>query len=342
MAGSTRSQRRTPDVLSVIEAAYRIDAPPDVWLKALADTIYGQIGVGHGLFGFCYDVSEQCRLSVRERVEIGMPEGLDEQMTGNLEALPDWYIRGTFVRCDAGTSSHIEDARIRELSTMQMDALAQMFGWRDIFIVSGMDPSRHGVYFGAWLDKQTKLGRVTHATWARVAVHLAAAYRLRRRLAPSEASRAETADAVLSPAGRIEHAQNEAQPSEARHILQDAVVTVERARGRVRRESPERAVAAWPGLVSGRWTLVDHFESDGKRYVLARKNDVALTGFAALSLRERQALGYAALGHTNKLIAYEMGISASTVSVLLHRAAKKLGAETRGALIERYQAGLGS
>ena len=69
--------------------------------------------------------------------------------------------------------------------------------------------------------------------------------------------------------------------------------------------------------------LVDHFESDGKRYVLARRNDAAVRGLAALTDRERQALGYAALGHTNKLIAYEMGIvnmrlgEASAVPVLI-------------------------
>jgi DNA-binding CsgD family transcriptional regulator len=107
----------------------------------------------------------------------------------------------------------------------------------------------------------------------------------------------------------------------------------------MRVKEPEQAVDLWKGLVSGRWTLLDHFETDGTRYVVARRNEVRLTGLRALTERERQAVGYAALGHTNKLIAYEMGLSASTIGVLLHRAAKKLQTTTRGGLVAAYTAG---
>ena len=54
--------------------------------------------------------------------------------------------------------------------------------------------------------------------------------------------------------------------------------------------------------------------------------------------RERQLLEYAALGLTNKEIAYDVGVSASTVRVLLARAAKKLGVLSRDQLIAAYEA----
>jgi DNA-binding CsgD family transcriptional regulator len=44
------------------------------------------------------------------------------------------------------------------------------------------------------------------------------------------------------------------------------------------------------------------------------------------------------MGHTNKVIAYELGLSASTVRVLLTRASRKLGVSGRQRLIERYRA----
>ena len=47
-------------------------------------------------------------------------------------------------------------------------------------------------------------------------------------------------------------------------------------------------------------------------------------------------VGYAALGHPNKLIAYEMGLSASSIATYLARAAEKLGADSRPALIRAY------
>jgi DNA-binding CsgD family transcriptional regulator len=46
-----------------------------------------------------------------------------------------------------------------------------------------------------------------------------------------------------------------------------------------------------------------------------------------LTERERQVLAYADLGQSNKLIAYSLGLSTSTVSTLLSRARRKLGIE---------------
>jgi DNA-binding CsgD family transcriptional regulator len=77
--------------------------------------------------------------------------------------------------------------------------------------------------------------------------------------------------------------------------------------------------------VSGRWSLVEHFERDGRRYYLAHKNDPELTKDRSLTPQERVVLGYAELGHSNKLIAYELGLSSSTISTTLNRAKKKLG-----------------
>jgi DNA-binding NarL/FixJ family response regulator len=53
----------------------------------------------------------------------------------------------------------------------------------------------------------------------------------------------------------------------------------------------------------------------------------------SLTEKERQVVGYAKLGHHNKLIAYELGLSPSTVRVLLSRVATKLGVRTRSEII---------
>jgi DNA-binding CsgD family transcriptional regulator len=52
-------------------------------------------------------------------------------------------------------------------------------------------------------------------------------------------------------------------------------------------------------------------------------------------MREAQVARGAALGHSNKLIAYELGLATSTVSTLLARAIRKLRLHSRGALIRR-------
>jgi DNA-binding CsgD family transcriptional regulator len=71
--------------------------------------------------------------------------------------------------------------------------------------------------------------------------------------------------------------------------------------------------------------------------VVARRNDVRVPRPDALSPRERQALSFAVLGDSNKLIAYELGISASTVGVLLYRAAQKLRCRSRAELLQKFQ-----
>ncbi|MBI5481662.1 MAG: helix-turn-helix transcriptional regulator [Deltaproteobacteria bacterium] len=101
----------------------------------------------------------------------------------------------------------------------------------------------------------------------------------------------------------------------------------------VGRGAPADGVAAWRALVAGRWSLVDHFDHDGRRFLVARRNDPRVRAPVALTLRERQVAGYACLGHSNKLIAYELGLSPTTIATHLERAARKLGVASRPELI---------
>jgi DNA-binding NarL/FixJ family response regulator len=80
----------------------------------------------------------------------------------------------------------------------------------------------------------------------------------------------------------------------------------------------------WRGLVAGRWSLVEQVDTDGRRYLIAHRNDPTTPDLRALTSRERQVVGYADLGHSNKLIAYELGLSPSTVGVQLKRGRAKL------------------
>ena len=123
----------------------------------------------------------------------------------------------------------------------------------------------------------------------------------------------------------------------ARGQLRDAVRTLERARAGMRRRDPDGAVESWKAMVRAKWTLVEQFDSDGARYIVARVNEACAAGPELLAPRERQVLGFAALGHSNKLIAYELGLAPSTVRVLLARAGARLGVSSRTALVERYR-----
>ena len=140
----------------------------------------------------------------------------------------------------------------------------------------------------------------------------------------------------MGPTGRIEHAEEPAKSPEARDALRLAALSQESARGRLRRRSPDEAVKEWKGLVAARWTLREQFDHDGKRYLVAERNDSPVNWIDELSDREQQVVAFASLGHWNKLIAYDLGIADSTVRVLLTRAAAKAGVHTRRELVELF------
>jgi DNA-binding NarL/FixJ family response regulator len=80
---------------------------------------------------------------------------------------------------------------------------------------------------------------------------------------------------------------------------------------------------------TSRWRVVEEYERDGRQYLLACR----VIGFAELSRRERQVVACACLDHSNKVVAYELGLALSTVRVLMSRAMKKYGARSRKELL---------
>ena len=140
----------------------------------------------------------------------------------------------------------------------------------------------------------------------------------------------------LDPSDRFLHATSAAKEPAAREGLAEAVRRMELARGRLRRADPDEALALWQGLVDGTWSLVDHSDSDGKRYLLARRNEPGMRDPRALARHERAALAFAALGHQNKYISYLLGISVSAVAQNLRTAQRKLGLASRNELIQRF------
>jgi DNA-binding CsgD family transcriptional regulator len=90
-------------------------------------------------------------------------------------------------------------------------------------------------------------------------------------------------------------------------------------------------------MVCGEWSLVDWYDHDGKRFLLAQENSIPSRTKHKLTAREEQVVACAAMGHTNKLIAYDLGISTGSVAVLLGRAARKLGVSGRVALVRAFK-----
>jgi DNA-binding NarL/FixJ family response regulator len=97
----------------------------------------------------------------------------------------------------------------------------------------------------------------------------------------------------------------------------------------------EQLLEQWVSFVKMGLTLIDYFERDGRRWVLAIDNRPTPLGLDRLSEREREVVRQAVLGLHNKAIAYNMRLAQSTVRVLLARASAKMGARSRAELLDR-------
>ena len=180
----------------------------------------------------------------------------------------------------------------------------------------------HGLFLNTPLLESREIGETERRRWLRIAAHLGAGLRL--RISFEEATAPEP-DAVLEAGGKLHHASGFAQSTRAREYLREAVERRERARTGKQRSDADAALALWEGLIAGQWTLVDRFESDGKRYIVAHRNDPELGDPRGLARRERQVAEYLGHGCSLKEIAYSLGIGVSAVSNSASRAARKLG-----------------
>ncbi|HTQ06766.1 MAG TPA: helix-turn-helix transcriptional regulator [Polyangiaceae bacterium] len=321
----------TLDLLHIVEAAYDMDASDEAWLQRIAELVRPLLDDGFGLAAFTFTREPDQPPEMQTSLHLWMPEPLAAVYPRLFKNMDPALRQRPFQLGPCVTGSQMMNMKQEFAELPAMKAGVQRFGMFDSMWITATDPSGVGCGFHAGRREIAWATPLELERWGRIAAHLTSAVRIRLRLR-ANGTKTEPS-AVFDPNGVLEHAEGAAKTPEAREALRQAVVTMERARGAERRENPDRALGQWRALVDGQWSLVDQIEVDGRRYVVARENEPRASGLEALTERERQVVGYAQLGHHNKLIAYELGIAHSTVRVLISRAAAKLGARTREELL---------
>ena len=320
------------DVVGFIEAAYALDEPEGPWLAGIARAAARAFDVDNlGAYAITYDASDVrdfrvTRLETSRALDARTERVLRDDFP-RIYASDPALVRAVFRRTPFGSSRALpptegmRDAHAK-LTEINVDSILGL---------NGVTPDGRSVHAGVLLPRPAA---VSPELLSRLSSHLSAGARLRKRMATTAAA---SADAVLAAGGRVLHAERGAKLLDARARLSDAAAAIRRARGPLRRNDPGRAVATWRALVSAQWSLVDHFERDGKHYLVAYRNEPAIGVIPELSDRERQVVALAAMGYANKMIGYELGIAASTVGVLIGRAAKRLGVRSRAELVALYE-----
>jgi DNA-binding NarL/FixJ family response regulator len=304
-------------------------------VQGLLEAARPELDAGRGVWGTIYDASDPSNITYRAPCVLG---DLDPSlvMHAHQAATPE-DIQRTMRTATCGTASELLGPAFERFSPIQ--DFGHAYGVYDSLGINARDSSGKGMMIVSFLPRKSRLGPRKAAHWERVAAHMTTGFRLRAELTRRlEAADLDTAEAVLAPDGKLQHASGPAAATTARQLLARAALAIERARGPLRSDDAERAVKEWRGLVAARWSLIDYFDTDGRRYLVARENSPHAPGPEVLTVRERQVVAFAALGHSNKLIAYELGIAHSTVRVLIARAAAKLGVASREEVICRFVA----
>lgn len=336
MAAGTRSTAGfRPDKLGdFLEVAYDLDADDQSWLAAVMESARAVCGRGGPAHGGLYDASDVSAFRVSPVHVVDLSDEGIAWIRKGLELITTEMVVRTFRRILAGTMRR----RVLPEMAPMIDGLRSL-GYPNAININGLDPSGRGIFFALWSRELGDPSPAEMAFYRRMAHHLGAAHRCRQRLraglaAASSPDATDGAEAILDTRGRILHATGPAVTRSSRLELIEVADARDRARTRKRKGDITDNLARWTPLTQARWTLVDSFDRNGTRYIVARENQSQACGLASLTDRERQVVAYLAVGQSTKETAYALGISSVTVRVLISRAATKLGVRSRHALLE--------
>lgn len=317
--------------MGVVEAAYRAEPTEDAWIDGVLAAAQPMLDHGEGVAAFTFAV-ERGRVSVGRAVELHTSDGFGPKYTPIFAQAA--YLGAPGLKMYRALFS--ESAGAEERRSSDGSNGSSMVGLSDFLALHALDPCGRGLAIVAPLPAGTEPIDPAQERWLRVASHVSAGLRLCRALCEETAAANDFplgGEAVLDPSARIVDAIGPATHPDARDALRSAARRADRARGRLRTDDAEEALRIWSGLIDGRWSLVDWHDADGRRFLVARRNDPNVSDPRALTSRERQVARYAALGHSSKHIAYELGLAPSTIATHLASAMRKLGATTLADLI---------
>jgi DNA-binding CsgD family transcriptional regulator len=320
----------TEEFVGAVELAYSKEQSDATWLRRLIEQLSPELDAGLGVFGWFYDASNLSEIKIMYPTLLGTPSGALEALHASLthESRDPEFLAQHYATPVGTISDQLRD----NLSSYRpLNELLVPLGIRDILTLNAFDVDGKGVAINAFLPTPTASIPERQQQLEQVTAHLISGGRLRRV--------AGAVEAILDVNGGVQHADGTAAEPASREALSFAARAVEAARGKLRESDPILALEAWRAMVDGRWSVVDFLDSDGKRFLIARVNEPVLpSGARGLSTREHQIAALVGRGHSNKLIAYDLGLGEGTVAGYVSRVLQKLGLATRAEVIQLFAA----
>jgi DNA-binding NarL/FixJ family response regulator len=317
------------DAIGVVEASYAVNLDMEGWLGGVLEAAEPALDAGYGLQATVWEPHDQVPMLLTEACVRGTPDRMEQHLVRWADAAP---------RAGVEHLSRTSGA-FRSFSEVMRAIPAFQDFFRDepehpyVDFKSILTPPVLGKHLqlGAMTDRLARTTPSERRLWEALGTHVTAGLGLREELNPHVPART---DAVFTPDGRCVHVEGEARSTTARELLRHHARCMEKARGPLRRRDPEAALSLWKALVAGRWTIVDRWDADGRRYLVARRNEEKGWDPRALTAREVQAVEGAMRGEPNAQIAHALGIHESTVATHLSRALRKLVLRRREHLLD--------
>ena len=334
----------TSSVIDLVEFVYDLDVKKDQWVPSLLEAGLSLFDHGYGVVGTTYVRPPEGGIPFPTKFyQLSGPPDLTERVL-RTSTLANEDVLREINRSGVVTTLSEEVDRFPDAVAPLEEFQRHLAGAKDMLALTAVDPNGVGMSLAVPLPEVTKLTGRDRELWQMIGTHFVSGFRLRqgleeeRETPTGSSSLPRDAEAVLDPKRfEITDAIGRAMDEGAGEYLREAAIQIDRARGRLRNNEPEEALKLWKGLVEGRWSMVDWFDSDGRRYVLAHPNPPHLKDPRGLTERESQICAYVSLGETNKLISYRLGINQSKISSTLRSAMRKLGVQTRPQLVARLR-----
>ena len=314
-------------------AAYALELDDREWLEHLAGLIGPLMDRGRGVVAFRWRHTDEGGVEPGEMVIDGGQPGdeamlrallanLDERRAYLAYGAPYSYRSLSEIARDHPTLDDLTDDRDMQRIAHDRDLI-------DFEMLRVDEAAGRGWMFSVLLTDIRDLSETRRMLWERVAAHIAAGARLRKQLAKVDL---DQASAVFDTAtGRLEVRSLELKHTDRRARLLELIEARQQADSRAD-DDPLAAMDLWEGLVTGRWSLLDVVDTDRRAYTVLHENPLEVRSTVELSERERQVAYLVGRGRRIKLIAYELGLSPSTIRSQLRAAMRKLNVDERSGL----------
>lgn len=314
-------------------AAYVLEGDDSEWLEQLTSVMGPLLSRGRGLLGYRWRRAPEGGVQVGELAVAGGKDGDEEMLRELIANLDD-------TRASLAYGAPYSFRSLSEIA-LQHPTLDDLTDDRDMqriahdrevvdFEMLRVDESDGcGWMFTVLRTEVGGIAAPRRDLWDRVRAHIAAGARLRMRL---ETPDLDGAQAVYDRASaKLDINSAEIRPADKRRRLLELIEARAQA-DTIAEDDPLQAMELWQGLIDGRWSLLDVIDTDGRKFTVLKENPLEVRSHTSLSERERQVAFLVGRGHHVKLVAYELGLSASTVRSQLRSALRKLNLEDRSAL----------